>query len=204
MPVDSRMSRAAMNDFIGEKRIDVANGVDLARRRVAPAGAEKLKTPGDLLQHETRLFSHGFGTVFAVADDALPIARLDRPRLRAPGNHEARRSVGRCRHRERERMKGGLGRGSDFRTDIAACDRVHFAVVHAPLTERDHVGLVEFAEPLLGELAGRAQLAGAERGKGPASRLYDGFDSDKAFHQWHWRSEAIAFDLESAARRNTS
>src|SRR5438105_952980 len=63
--------RAAAHDLVGEKRIEVAHGVDLRRRGVRPAETEYRKAALHLAEDVGRLLAHGLGTAFAAPDGAF-------------------------------------------------------------------------------------------------------------------------------------
>src|SRR5262245_20909673 len=86
--------RAAAHDLVGEKRIEVAHGVDLRRRGVGPAKTEYRKAPLHLAHDVARLLAHGLGTGFAAPDGAFAVAAASLPRLGASRDHEARGGIG--------------------------------------------------------------------------------------------------------------
>ncbi len=68
-------------------------------------------------------------------------------------------------------MKSRFGRRVDFRTDIAARDRIHAVPHHPPFDQRFDIGLVESLKTVFRKRRGRTQLAGAERRQRPAGSL---------------------------------
>src|SRR5262249_18515221 len=104
VPGQSGTRRAAAHDLVGEKRIEVAHGVDLRRRGVGPAETEYRKAPLHLPEDVARLLAHGLGTGFAAPDGAFSVASASLPRLGAARDHEARPGIG-VGGGERERVK---------------------------------------------------------------------------------------------------
>ena len=183
--------------------MQVEHGVDLRRRGVGPGEAEPAEPCFHRAEHEHCLLAQRVGAAFAPAHDALAVATLAGPRLRAAGDHEARRRL-RGGHGEREGVERRLGRPADLRTDIGARHRIGLAVEHAPLLQRDDVLPVEFDEAGVGELAGRAQLASAERRQRPAAFANVLLDALEALQQRHRLAELHALDFVSRHRRDSA
>src|SRR3546814_13214363 len=78
MPGDAARGGAAGDDLGADERVDVVDGVDLRRRDVGPAGAERRHPALHLAQHEPRLLGDRRGAGVAAADEVVAIVSLDR------------------------------------------------------------------------------------------------------------------------------
>jgi signal transduction histidine kinase len=205
VPGEARMRGAAAHDLVGQERIKIVHRIGLGGRGGGPILPEKLEAPLHLGEHEDRFLAHGVGAGLAPAHRALAVERAALTRFAAACHHEGRRLVLAC-HGEREGMEARLGGRADLGADVAARDRIGLAggVVDAPGGERLAVGLVEVAEAGVGELPGRPQLAGAESGQRPASRLDDRRGALEAFDQRHGGAEGDALDAEARFRRRAA
>src|SRR5262249_8893882 len=193
----------AEQDLVGEEGVEVVHGIDLGRRGIGPAEAERGEPALHLAEHVARLLAHGVGRGFTVPHGAFAVSCAALPRLAAARDHEARRGVA-GGDGEGERVERGLSRRVDLGAHVAARDRIHLSVEQAPLLQRDHVDFVEGAKALLGEGGGRAQFAGAEGRQRAAGCTDDALDACEAFRERHRRTEAHALDRVAALRRSAA
>src|SRR3954468_6517043 len=114
MPGQPGARRAATDDLVGEKRVDVEDRIDLRRGDIAPAEAERTHAPLHLAEDEARLLAHAVGRVIVEPDDAVGIAGAALARLAAAGADKARGRVAVARHRVAEGVKYRRGRRVDL------------------------------------------------------------------------------------------
>ncbi|HEX3944678.1 MAG TPA: hypothetical protein VHW69_11375 [Rhizomicrobium sp.] len=93
MPGQAGMRRAALDDFIGKKWIEVVHGVDLRGGGIAPGEAERRHAPLHLAEHVTRLLAQPIRAGVAEPDDALVVGSVALLRLAAAGDDETGRGV---------------------------------------------------------------------------------------------------------------
>src|SRR5262245_9284706 len=81
VPGEPGARRPASDDFLGQKRVNVMQGVHLRRRGIGPAEAELDEATLQFAQHVARFLAHRVGTGLAVTNGALLVARAALPRL---------------------------------------------------------------------------------------------------------------------------
>src|SRR5262245_44826614 len=119
VPGEAGPRRTAAYDFVGEEGVEVVHGIDLRRRGIGPAEAERAEPAFHLAEHVMCLLTHGVGRGFAMPYSAFAVACTALLRLAAARDHEARRGVG-GGDGEGERVERGLRRRVDLRAHIAA------------------------------------------------------------------------------------
>src|SRR5438093_13215721 len=138
--------------------MEIVDGVGLHSGSIVPAEPEFAHAPLHHAGDVTDLLYNALRADIAVAHRALGIARIAFLRLAAACDDETRRRA-LARPRERKGVERRLRRRVDLRTDIAARDRIGFAVIDAPLRQRLDVVQVEIAESFVGEGGRRTQFA---------------------------------------------
>src|ERR1700704_6066487 len=99
--------------------MEVVHGVGLHSRGVLPAETERAEALLHRSNGEPDFFSHAVRSKVAVAHDTLRIAAAAVAQFGAAGDHEGRRpACSLSRARERECIKGRLGRWIDLRADV--------------------------------------------------------------------------------------
>src|SRR5208282_3556223 len=76
MPGQAVARRAALDQLVGEERMDVAHGVELHRAGVAPARADRRHAALHLAEYPARLLAQARRARVAARDDVVAIVRL--------------------------------------------------------------------------------------------------------------------------------
>src|SRR5437867_7206536 len=93
VPCQAGPRRAAPNDLLGEKRVEIVNGINLGRRGVMPGETERGKPALHFAEHETRLLAQALRADVAAGDDVIEIIVVPFRHFAAPGDDEAGRRV---------------------------------------------------------------------------------------------------------------
>ena len=193
-PLDAVRGSAARDNLRAQETVDLVDGVDLRGSGVRPGETQRRHAAFHGAEHVAGLLLHGGRRGVAEADDPIAI----RPRrLRCfarAGDDEGSGRFAVVRRRVAEGMEAWPGRRIHLWADVGARDRVLFVPKNAPPLQGPDIGPVEGHEPLFRKLAGRAQLAGAERRHRPPGSLQMGLDPAKALIQRHGAVEAHALD----------
>src|SRR5262245_4434269 len=96
LPCQSTTRRASPDDFVGKKRVQVMNRIDMRRSRCEPLESQCRHSTLHLVQNELGLFAKSRNTDVAETDDVIPVVRPAFGSFAASRNHEARRRVRRC------------------------------------------------------------------------------------------------------------
>src|SRR5580698_11443612 len=88
MPGQTGMSCAAPHEFVGEKRMQVMNRVNLRRRGIAPGKAERGHAALHFAEYEACLFAKAVRAYVAEPHDAFAVAGVAFLRFGAAGDHE--------------------------------------------------------------------------------------------------------------------
>src|SRR6516225_4826291 len=88
MPDDAGSSGAASHDFIGEKWMDVVNGVNLRSGCIGPGKTKRSKTPFHLVKYKHCLGKKSIRACIAESNGAVAIASLTLRRLAAARDYE--------------------------------------------------------------------------------------------------------------------
>src|SRR5439155_5686928 len=89
MPGEAARGRAAPHVLVGKMRVDIEHRIELRRRDVLPAEAERAHAPLHRAEHVARLVAHTVRRLVTEPDDALGIAAGAVGRLATTGRDKA-------------------------------------------------------------------------------------------------------------------